>query len=97
MITPIINEKNSNYYVFIDNKGEKCKIEIKKSNEEIISDVVFLPFDYVPGSPEAELTIFSDGFIKFANEEVTCEGWYDYNGEKKNVSNQLSYNRYKKR
>ena len=76
MIEPISDEE-----VFINNKGEKCKIEIKKLNEEIVSDVVFLP-DFEIGSSDAELTIFSDGFIKFVDDDGTCEGWYDYDGKK---------------
>lgn len=93
MIEPIYNEKEEdeyNYYdedentYYISSEDTKHKVTITKANGEQETSTVYLTdFD----EDDATLDIFTNGYIRFEDEENERNGWYDNNGNKITIPN----------
>ncbi len=88
-------DENENYYVedyydeaennyYLSSTNTKYNVTITKSNGEQTFSTV-----YLPGLNEydATLDIFTNGYIQFENEEQTCYGWYDSDGNQMTIPN----------
>lgn len=93
MIEPIYNEKEEdeyNYYdedeniYYISSEDTKHKVTITKANGEQETSTVYLTdFD----EDDATIDTFTNGYIRFEDEENERNGWYDNNGNKITIPN----------
>lgn len=100
MIEPIYNEYeednyNDDYYdeyedtYYMSSENIKHKVTITKANGEQETSLVYLTdFD----EDNATLDTFTNGYIRFEDEENKQNGWYDDNGNKITISDTYTIN-----